>query len=922
MSGFKGRCVKESAGRPAATSDGAFRKRMTTAALVAALGSFTFIGCASQGSSGDASASQVGSSTPSREYVQQRAGESNLPDRYVNEARVGLIGVEERRADAEVTDVTREASLRERRAHVDAERQRIVSDHARALAEAKQLAAEYQAEQENMLSNIVARERHLTTATTETQSMLAALGKEKRTRQSDLVSLAEQDFQEANAHIEQMKAIRRATEEESHASIEDMRKAAEATRERAVAVVRALNTEADSVQRQTQAGATELANRIITVSEQAEAKFHNLSNRSESTVDEADARAKRLRARAEATEKQKAGEEHKVLLQRAHHRWEQAQAEHGQQSRHARGMYERHLGEIFLLEAEAQKQAQQTEVHFVQQVGELDGWYKDALAEVEDIHVAAIRAESMARNEFIKAEAEARAAAQRETAAHQQELAEQLQRQIEADARAEAARVREQIVADLARQQKSGSVERTGKTAPAAEQAEGLHDVPNHPEVAEVTPVVEPERVAAFRASLAEVMKERARGDAKKQVVEATYQEAMLTLGADRDQRLALAEERRGQARNLRTQADARFATAKSELQAGLSTARANHEAELAEVETFRNDALAGAADLRNEAKAEVEIAQVMARQFKVEAEAAKKQGENERAALEAELASLKQRGEAEHRRLVAEASSVKRGQAAMAKQIDGQIAAAEVSLEAELAKLDESVQSQDVVAKATYRESMTHADVAGRMVDVEMSRLNARYQLEQALTGAEINRSRSVLQIAGLKSEAEIERRQAEASANAERGLARMDVDVVTARVEDAIAKARADSQRQIANSQERAVKAMLDARVVQVGSQRTRLEAYARRNEVFRAANVESALAEAQAARDKTRERLDEMMNQQKRLERAAATNWDIVLAGSQEFDHKPDTEVVEGELKRPESVRGEQVKFSGVDTSNYDD
>src|SRR5690606_7949119 len=134
-----------------------------------------------------------------------------------------------------------------------------------------------------------------------------------------------------------------------------------------------------------------------------------------------------------------------------------------------------------------------TEVAFVQQMGELDAWRKDALAEVENIHVAAIRAESMARNEFVKAEAEARAIALRETAAHQQELAEELQRQIEAEARAEAARVREEILAELARQQQAGKVETSKKTAPQSEQTADLHQVPEQPEVQPVTPRIEPE---------------------------------------------------------------------------------------------------------------------------------------------------------------------------------------------------------------------------------------------------------------------------------------------------------------------------------------------------------------------------------------------------------------------------------------------
>src|SRR5690606_37869119 len=166
------------------------------------------------------------------------------------------------RAEADVIDAKRLAALDEQQARVEAERQRVLAEHARALAQAQALASEYQARQDKMLSNIVARERHLTTSAAETQAILAALAKEKRTIQADLLSKAKQDLEAANARLEEMRAIRKATQEEGTASIEQMRESAQATRDRAAAVVRALSTEADSVLRQTQADVKELENRM------------------------------------------------------------------------------------------------------------------------------------------------------------------------------------------------------------------------------------------------------------------------------------------------------------------------------------------------------------------------------------------------------------------------------------------------------------------------------------------------------------------------------------------------------------------------------------------------------------------------------------------------------------------------------------
>jgi hypothetical protein len=94
-----------------------------------------------------------------------------------------------------------------------------------------------------------------------------------------------------------------------------------------------------------------------------------------------------------------------------------------------------------------------------------------------------------------------------------------------AEAEAEAARLRQEILVELAKKTKVGNVEFENKTGPAPPAPENLHEVPDAPIVSQVAPRIEPEHVAEFRSSLARVMREQVRADAQQTALEATFAE-------------------------------------------------------------------------------------------------------------------------------------------------------------------------------------------------------------------------------------------------------------------------------------------------------------------------------------------------------------------------------------------------------------
>ena len=855
--------------------------------LTMALAVATVIGCASSMNTGThyGNAATVSNphaqTTQTLKYMKENAHRHHLPDKYYSEAQIGMGEVTAKRDAARAAEIERDAIFRNQTAHIAARRQSALTNENISLAEAEKLKKEFAAMHRRTAAELAARERETKADAENWISIRTALAKEYQSAQNDLISQAEYDFAQDQARLEKLRTVREATENEGLAALDQMQENARATRARAIATAAALRTEAQAVKEQTAARATDLSKRTGTVRQRSVAKSNRLLAQATASEQNSRARANELEARATALEVQASQKESELKVTTAKSQRQKAQAAYDVDLSNARSGYERAIAEIERFRGDANVTIHQAESDFGKQLGELNAWLKDALAEVGKIRAKADRLEMDAHAEFVKAEATARAKAWRETAAHQDTLAEAQMKKIMAEAETEAARIREQTLTELARKMNAGKVEFEGQTTPGPEQPAELHNVPDAPKVAKVTPRIEPEHVAAYRSALAQVMRGRIRADAQQTALQATHTEHQKKIDAVRTQQLALAAEQNATADALGKKAEAELAEHTAQVDAELATAKSSYTRAIVEAGAFRKEVLAEATNMRAKAKAEVDTGFAQAQAWRKEADVVTNNADAEILAIKAELQATHQRGEAEHNRLVTEATSVQESQSALACQIESEIKTAQQSLQAELTKLDRQLDTGYVIAKADYEETLVLAEVLGRKNEVELARIAAQDELQQAMTRAELERARDELYVNQVKNEAEIDRIVAGALAEREQSVAICDAAEVAARAQADVNTANALAQRRIASAHEEAIKSLFDARLAQVYSERILAKNENFLDQSFHRVNVETALAQARAAREDTRNRLAQLAKRQKQLQTAAMQDWDSRLA-----------------------------------------
>lgn len=831
--------------------------------------------------------------THARSYFDQEAQQHRLPEQYLSEARIGLAEIESSLAAAKAFDVAQDATLREGLARVSASRSEAQAREAAALAEADKLREQYSAKQEELWAGIASRERKLSSTSEKNTAMLDAMCKERDMVHAELTSRAQNEYSTAQAKIDRLREVRRATANEGEAMLTEMRQQAEATESRAAATVSKLRSEAQSVREQSNARAEQLTVQINSTRKQSKAESARLASDASSLEKNSLAQFNELMARAVALDEQASQEQYELKVSAANTALRKAKAEYERMLAQATNTRERAQAEVERLQGEAENIAYLGEANFKNGTDELNAWKKSEDAEISKIRFRADRIERDARAEFIKAEARARANALRETAAHQNELAEAQMKAIIAEAEHEAARVRAQILEELATRQKQNSVEVTGKTdpdSPDSQLPEGLHEVPEVPTVAEVTPKVEPEHIAGFRSELAKVMQLRASADAQQMALNATFEESQSNLLAVRAQFDALSAEKLAIAEAMTTQASAQFADLTTQANSWLAVADADYERAITNADAFRKEAMAEAAELRAEAAAAREFAVAQAELLRIESGVIAKHGESEARALEAALEATRRRGEAEYNRLWVEADSVEQANQALAHRINAQIASAERVLAAELSKLDRSIDSSIAIAQANYDEAMVHADVFARKTDVEIDRLRSTNDLEFAMASAEIDHLRNLTYATTLKADATVGRVLAEARADREQSEAISDVAAAMVRAQSDMARAEIIASSRAAGAREEAVRATFDARLVQVQSERIREISEAYQDDFYKRANLETSLAQAEAARSQMNERFAQLKTEQHELQRSARQNWDARLATMQRRERTP--------------------------------
>ncbi len=828
-----------------------------------------------------------------KDYVAKHAAYHTLPQEYITEATVGISKVEQELDSARAAEYEREATLHQQAAELSAKRGDVVAQQKSALAEIDTLRKERAAKQEELAADLAASQRNAQTELEKNERLRKALAKERRTAQTDLVNEARQAYAESQARIKELRNVRLTTEQEGVASVEVMRKTAEATRTRADASAAALRTAAQSRGEQTSAQLAALQTQLDTIPHQVQGEVNRLLAQASYLENDARSNAGELNARADAMEQQDGEHQYQLMVTRAETGRQRKQATQDRRTSNVKTEYVHAMAEIDRARGDAHVIIQNAQSWHTKQMGELSAWLKNDMAEVDKMHSKADRLEKSARAEFVKAEAESRADALRETAEHLEAVSEAQMKAIMAEAEAEAARLRKEIMGELSKKMKSGSFEFEGSTAPTPNQPAELHSVPQNSQVADITPRIEPEAVARFRSALAQVMHERTKADSRQVALEATYNERKDILESIKSEKVAICNEQLAIADAGMLKVVAVLSDATAKINSRLAVARSDYDRALVEAETFRRSTLADVANLRATAKSFLDEGLAKVTALKKEADVITKSGEAEVEAVQASYDANKRTGEAEVTRLLADADGIQQSQTALAEQIEAQIASAELSLEAELTSLDRRIEADTIVADANQMEALAQAEVLGQKTDLALRRMQARAELEEAIARAQLERTHGRHFVETIKGEAEIERLLAGVQAERDRADAMIDAEQVAIRAQSDIATAESIAQQRIAEARKHAIRSRFNSRIVQVAAPRVKAGTDSFLDEFLHRSNVESIVAEAKAASARTTERLAILAKNQAALQKAAVKNWDSRLAKQKEKVQSDDKE-----------------------------
>lgn len=821
------------------------------------------------------------------------ANTSDLPAQYVSEGKVGISRVEAALEKADYSDTQARAELSRQLADYNARRTEMEAKVNRDLSEVTALRVKFNKEYGKAMAEISAREAELNALIDQKDTIITSMTKEGDSKRNDIVSKAHEKFQRETARIEQLKQIHNAIEVESNAKILEMTEASKATRERASATVAELEAQAGSVRLETQAGADELEEEIKSVAVQSESESERLSVVREAILQDSGARVKELRARAVTIEANFAGEEYELKLTEAASAKAEAEAKTQEKSANAPTRFDRAMAEIDRLRAEIYHHQDSSVASYESDFAEIQARLDDELNEVKKLRVSADRAEEVARAEFVKAEAGARAEAARQTAIHAEALAEAQKLQIIAEAEFEAARINKQVIEEIAAKKAAKRVHINKNTAVISQQTEELHQVPGVPQVVPVAPRIEPDHIANYRSSFAEVMRVRAQGDAHELVAEATFVEAQTNLLAVKKQEDAIVYEKLAIADALESQARSRFAELETKTEKEMDVVESKYRQQIVEAESFRKEQQAEAMDCQSQADAMEQISNARAQALLAQAESVATSGENDVKELKVTLWAVQQKGDAEYSKLTTEAKSVTDSQEALALQIDAQIDSAERYLEAQLAKIDNAITSGGRIAKADYQQALTQATVLRQKTEAQISRINAQFAMEHSVSKAQIERDRELAISQTLRNEAVCDRMIAEATTTKICETAAFDAKDATAQADMSIVLAANTANRNAAQVYLDAVKARFNARIQQVNAERVVEEASEYKAMAIRRTDLASALAQAQAARAESSRKLAVLKKRQSELQRASLVNWSDKVVN---FRENTDFEAVE--------------------------
>lgn len=809
------------------------------------------------------------------------ANTSNLPMSYVSEGKIGVSKVEAALETADAKDLQAQAEMNRHSADLGARRTEVEAQINQRRAEADAFRQKYNREYSKALAQIKAREAELSALIERKDVIVSAIQKEGSSQESMIVANGREKFDSETARIAQIRGIHNAIEVESNARILEMMESSKATRERAAAMVAELETQADSTRQEMLATVAELEEQIKSTEVQTRSEAERLRVSREALLQDTGARVKDIRSKADTVRANLASEEYQLKLTAAESEKLGARALTQERVANAPTRLEKAMAEIDSLRGDIRHHQDRSEASYGAGIAENQARLDDELNEVRKIRVASDRAENVARAEFVKAEAGARAEAVRQTAVHAEEVAEAMKRQIIAEAEAEAARIKQEVLEEIAAKKRIGKVEFANNTTPEMPLPDSVHEVPAVPQVVPVAPRIEPDHVAQYRTSFAEVMRARAQADSIEMVANATFAEAKTNLLAVKMQQDAIANEKLAVADALEAQARSRFKEIETVLKNEMDVVESQYRQSVVMAESFRKEKEAEAMDLYSQADALEQIANARAEQLFAEAEAVTRSGQNRVKELKVALWAIQQRGEAQYAKLMTEAKSVSDSQEALALQIDAQVAAAQKNLKAELSKIASSITSAERIAQADYQQAMTQAEVLRQKVDAEVGRTNAQFAMEHSILRTQIERDKQLALSQVMRSEAAYDRIIADVNTNRLRENANLDALYATAEADLNIILASNAAKREAAQTHLDAVKARFSARVEQVKAERVIDMATEHSQMALRRTDLSSALAQAMAAREESNLKLTELQKQQANLQTASLVNWSEKLA-----------------------------------------
>jgi hypothetical protein len=809
------------------------------------------------------------------------ANSSDLPIMYISEGKIGVSKVEAALETADAGDLQARAQFSKQSADYSALRTELEAQINKNLSETDALRKQYSKEYSKAMAQITARVAELGALEGLKDANVASLTKVGDSQRYDLIADAREKFESEKARIEQLKTIHDAIEAESNAKILEMTEAAIATRERANATVVDLEAEAVSVQLETQARVDELDEQIRSVTVQTKSEAERLNATREAIMKDAEAHVKELRIKATTIQNNLANEEYQLKLTEAESAKVESQAKTMEKSANAPTRLEKTLAEIDRLRAEISYHQEISIANYESLLAEAESKIEDDLNEARKLRISSDRAEQVARSEFIKAEAAASAEAVRETALHAEALAEAQKLQIIAEAEAEAARIKQEFLDEIASKKAANKVELDNNTTFVTEQTEELHAVPDVPQVQDVSPRIEPNHVVSYRTSFAEVMRTRAQADAYELVADASFAETETNLLAIKRQEDAIAAEQLGIADALEAQARTRFSEIEIKIEKEMDVVDSKYRQQVVQAESYRKEMEAEVIDFQSQANALEQITNARADQLFAEAQAVTNSGANDVKELKVMLWAAQQRGDAQYSKLVTEANSISESQEALAIQIDAQVDSARRYLQAQLAKIDNSVQSGERIAQADYQQAMTQVNVMRQNTDARISRVNAQFTMEHAILRAQIERDKELALSQSLRGEAVCDRMVANTNTSKICEYADIDAKHATAQADMNIVLSANSAKRDTAQVYLDAVKARFNARIQQVKSERI-VESAGENNAIaLNRTDLATAMAKAMAAREESKRKLSALQKRQTELQTASMVNWSSKLA-----------------------------------------